>query len=327
MSSAVSASPRGRKPPGNHLLRNVGIVLVVAIVAVAGVTLALTHPPHPASSQVTVLATFYPVYDFARNVGGDRVNVSLLVPMTVDVHAFEPSPSSVAAVANARVLLYSGAGLEPWIPAIVSAADNPGLIEVDSSHGVSLLPVAAQYQQNGRTVDPHIWLDPVLAKQQVENILNGLIQADPADAAYFTANADNYTAKLDLLNSEAINLSAHAVTRDFVTFHEAFGYFAQQYNLTQIPIAGPFEEDPTPTDIQNVIDAIHAHRLCYVGYESLENPAIAQGIASQTNATLILMDPIEGLSPTDQSLGATYLTKMQADFDSFSLALNHVGCT
>ncbi|MCI4354456.1 MAG: zinc ABC transporter substrate-binding protein, partial [Thermoplasmata archaeon] len=105
-----------------------------------------------------------------------------------------------------------------------------------------------------------------------------------------------------------------------------FAYFAQQYNLTQVPIAGPFEEDPTPSDIQNVVDTIRSGQLCYVGYESLSNPALAQAIATETNATLILMDPIEGLSAQDQSTGQTYLTKMQADLSSFSLALNHVGC-
>jgi zinc transport system substrate-binding protein len=311
---------------GPHAARNAFLIAVVVALVLAGTYVVVTSGPAAQGAGVKVLTTFYPIYDYTRNIGGDRINVSLLVPMTLDVHAFDPTPSSVQAVATANLLIYNGAGLEPWIPNLVAAADNHGLVLVDSSANISLLPVPPAFQKENRTIDPHVWLDPVLAKQQVSNILKGLIRADPTNAAYFTANARAYEAKLDILHSEFLNLTANPATRYFVTFHEAFAYFAKEYNVTQIPIAGPFEEDPTPSEIQNVIDAVRAHHLCYVGYESLTNPAIAQSIASQTNATLVRLDPIEGLSQTDQALGKTYLLKMQDDFTSFALALNHVGC-
>jgi len=305
----------------------IGIAMVVLVV-LSGVYLysRQVHVVQQTGGQIRVLATFYPVYDFAANVGGNRISLSLLVPETVDVHAFEPTPQSIQEVATANVLIFSGAGLEPWIPQVIAAAGNPGLVLVDSSQGISLLPVPSQFQRGNRTVDPHIWLDPLLAKQQVTNILNGLIKADPNDRDYFTSNAEKYIAKLDALNSEISDVAAHAKTRYFVTFHEAFAYFARRYNLTQISIAGPFEEEPTPGDISNVVATINGYRLCYVGYESLENPSISQSIASQTHATLILMDPIEGLSQSDQAAGKDYLTKMQDDLGSFKLALNSVGC-
>jgi zinc transport system substrate-binding protein len=272
-----------------------------------------------------VLATFYPLYDFAQNIGGDKIEASILVPETVDVHDFEPTPSSIQLVAYADVLIYNGAGLETWISEIVSAADNPNLVLVDSSQGVQLLPVSSEFQRNNETADPHIWLDPVLAKQQVSNILQGLIQADPTDSQYFTQNAQAYQAKLEALNSNAITATSNVATRYFVTFHEAFGYFAKQYNLTQIPIAGPFQEEPTPSDIQNVISAIHQYHLLYVGYESLENPTIPQSISSQTNATLIQMNPIEGLTAEEKAAGDNYITLMQQVIQSIGLALSVVG--
>jgi len=278
-----------------------------------------TAPP------LKVVATFYPLYDFAQNVGGDKASVSILVPETVDVHDFDYTPSSITQVASADVLIYNGADLEPWIPRVVSSADNPKLVIVDSSQNITLLPVSPQFQKDNRTVDPHIWLDPVLAKQQVNNILQGLIRADPADQQYFTTNAQNYEAKLDYLNSQILNATTNVETRKFVTFHEAFAYFAQQYNLTQLSITGPFEEEPTPSDIVNVVNAINSYRLKYVGYESLENPAISQSIAADTNATLILMNPIEGLTTSDQAAGKTYLILMQEDLTNILLALNSVG--
>jgi zinc transport system substrate-binding protein len=321
ISVAVGEAPRKNK-------RLMTVAAAVAAVVVAGGLFVVFSPRTSAAPhETTVLATFYPVYDMALNIGGNRVKIDLLVPMNVDVHKFDPAPSAVKAVADADVLIYSGAGLEPWIGTITAAAENPHLVLVDSSAGITLKDVPPQFQAENRTTDPHIWLDPILGKKQAANILTGLIRADPPDEAYFRANAANFTAKLDLLNEEAVNLTASVATRSFVTFHEAFVYFAGEYNLTQIPVSGPFEEDPTPSDIQGVIDAIHAKHLCYVGYESLENPAIPQSIASQTNATLILLDPIEGLKETDQALGKTYVIKMQDNLNAFALALNHVGCS
>ena len=303
----------------------VGVLITVIIVAaVAGLYLTNNTGTSP-SSKITVLTTFYPIYDFAQNVGGDKVSVSLLVPETVDVHDFEPTPSSIEAVSSANVLIYSGAGLEPWIQNVITSAGNPNLITVDTSQGITLLPVSAQFQQGNRTIDPHIWLNPEDAKQQVNNILQGLIKADPADTQYFTDNANAYEAKLDELNTEAINATTNTATNVFVTFHEAFAYFAKQYNVTQLSILGPFEEEPNPTDIQNVITAINQYHLKYVGYESLENPAISQSISSQTNATLINMNPIEGLTTQEKANGDNYISLMQQDIANIHLALSTVG--
>ena len=302
------------------------LVAVIIVAAIAGLYLT-NNTGTKTSSTLQVLATFYPLLDFAQNVGGDKVNVTLLVPETVDVHEFEPTPSSIEAVASANVLVYNGAGLEPWIGDVVSAADNSKLVQVDTSQGIQLLPVSAEFQKDNRTIDPHIWLDPLNAKQQVNNILQGLIKADPADTQYFTQNAQTYDAKLDALNAQIISIttSPNVKTHYFITFHEAFAYFAKQYNLTQLPISGPFEEEPTPSDIQNVITAIHQYHLLYVGYESLENPAISQSIASQTNATLVPMNPIEGLTAQEKAAGDNYISLMQATVANIQLALDNVG--
>src|SRR5712664_1085115 len=232
-------------------IRRAYAIIALVAVALVGSTAAVNHyyPIFQSPSQkIKVLATFYPVYDYARNVAGDRADVSLLVPMTVDVHDFEPTPSSIQAVSTANVLVYSGAGLEPWIPQIVSSANNPKLIQVDSSQGVSLIQVPPQFQKDKRAIDPHIWLDPVLAKKQVDNIVQGLIKADPSDQAYFTANAKAYQAKLDFLNSEMVNATMTAATREFVPFHVAFGYFAKEYGLNQTAVFGPFEASPSAQD-------------------------------------------------------------------------------
>ncbi|HVP27214.1 MAG TPA: zinc ABC transporter substrate-binding protein [Candidatus Bathyarchaeia archaeon] len=304
-------------------------VIAIAIMAVGAlIGFYVTSNSSQTSSGLKVLATFYPLYDFAQNVGGDKINASILVPETVDVHDFEPTPLDIQNIATADVLIYNGADLEKtWLSGAVSASGNTKLILVDTSQNITLLPVAQQFQSGNRTVDPHIWLDPILAKQQVNNILQGLIKADPADSQYFTQNAQVYDAKLDTLNSQIVTIttSPNVKTRYFVTFHEAFAYFAKEYNFTQIPISGPFQEEPTPNDIQNVIAAINQYHLLYVGYESLENPAIPQSIARDTNATLIHMDPIEGLTVEEKAAGKDYISLMQETVSNIELALDNVG--
>ncbi len=312
--------------------REFKIILVVTITGIAvGSAYATSRILTSQSScqpGVPVLATFFPVYDFARHIMTDTASISLLVPMTVDVHDFTPDACSIQQVAAARVLIYSGAGLEPWISQLVTAADNPNLVLVDSSQGIATINVPPEWQAVGRVVDPHIWLDPVIAKQQLNNILRGLIKAYPSNNDTLTANAKSYDEQLDYLNSAIMDATNFHVikTRYFVTFHTAFAYFAQQYNLTQIPVFGPFEDSPTAQDIQNVTSAIQKYQLCYVGYESLENPAIPQAIAANTHATLVHMDPIEGLTTAEQAAGKTYIDLMYEDLHNIALALDNVGC-
>ena len=301
------------------------LFVVIAVVAVSGYAILSAEQPQPPKSSLTVLATFYPLYDFASNVAGDKARVSILVPGSIDIHNFEPTPSDIEKVATADVLIINGAGLEPWVPQLLAAIDRPNLKVVDTSQSVVLLEVPSEFQRQGRSIAPHIWLDPTRARQQVENIAQALMGADPANAAYYRANADAYEVKMKALDVEIWGMVAKAKSRYFVTFHEAFAYYANRYNLTQIPIQGPFQEEPTPSDIQSVVSAIRHYHLRYVGYEPLENQAIPEAVSGQTNATLIVMDPIEGLTPADLAAGRDYIALMREDAQNIAVALNNVG--
>ena len=158
--------------------------------------------------MLKVLATFFPLQDWAAAVGGDKANVSLLVPVSIDVHEFEPSPAAIQAIAEANILILNGVGLEPWASDAIAAAGNPHLVVVDCSVGISLIKVPPQFQVGNRTIDPHIWNDPVDAIAMVKNMLAGFIQADPSDASYFTANANAYENALQVLNQEFIDLTS-----------------------------------------------------------------------------------------------------------------------
>src|ERR1700690_822527 len=133
--------------------RTYAIIAVLIGIILAGTIagLYLSNQSPSTSSKLKVIATFYPLYDFAQNIGGNKTDVSILVPETVDVHAFEPTPSSIAEVSSADVLVYNGAGLEPWIQDVISAAGNSKLIQVDSSQGINLVPVPSQFQRGNQT--------------------------------------------------------------------------------------------------------------------------------------------------------------------------------
>lgn len=316
----------------------VGLTLVLVVVAAfAGYGVGSmanesgSNPSGNASSSssgagLKVLATFFPVYDDAIDVLGDKGTVTLLVPFSVDVHQFEPTPSSIQLVRQADVLVYNGAGLEPWVPQIVASAGNSKLIQVNASEGLPLILVPSEYQKNNRTIDPHAWNDPVLAQMQVKNILQGLIKADPSDEPYFTANANALIAKFQFMDEELRTGTANVATRTFVSFHEAFGYLAKEYNLVEVPLAGPFEEEQTPSDISKAVAAINQNHLCVCFAESLENPAPIEAVAAQTHAHVWILDPIEGLSQSDANADVTYLVMMQQNIYTLLQALNQANC-
>jgi zinc transport system substrate-binding protein len=311
-----------------------GALLVVVLMLASGFMGYELRPGETISQTTTgsnspglrVLATFFPVYDDAVDILGGRGNVTLLVPYSVDVHEYEPTPGAVMAVSSAQVLIYNGAGLEPWIPQLVAAADNPKLIQVNASQGIPLIRVPSEFQKDNRTVDPHVWNDPVLAQLQVTNILQGLIAADPSGAQYYMANADSLNARFQFMDQELRDGTSNEATRTFVSFHLAFQYLANQYNLVQVPIAGPFEEEPTPTDIQSAVQAINQNHLCVAFAESLENPAPVQAVVSQTKAHVWILDPIEGLSASDYNAGVTYVEKMQQNIYTLLQSLNQANC-
>jgi zinc transport system substrate-binding protein len=308
-------------------------VLVLILVASAGVSgffLGLITQSPTRTSQgpggLKVLATFFPVYYDSIDVLGTKGNVTLLVPFSVDVHQFEPTPSAVLALQSADVLVFNGAGLEPWIPSIVAAAGNSKLVLINASQGIPLIQVPQQYQKGNRTIDPHVWIDPILAQSQVNNILQGLIKADLGDASYFTANANALNARFQFMDQELKAGTASVATRTFISFHEAFGYLAKEYNLVQVSIGGPFDEEPTPTEISNAVAAINQNHLCVAFAESLENPAPVDAVASQTHAHVWILDPKEGLSASDVNAGVTYVVKMQVDIYALLQSLNQANC-
>jgi zinc transport system substrate-binding protein len=255
--------------------------------------------------RLKVIASFFPLYDFAKNIVGNKANVTVMVPIGSEPHDWEPTIQQVQEINSADVFIFNGAGIDKWAEGI---KNGPKLI-VNASEGLPLL------RDSSGQADPHTWLDPVMAKQQVELIRDGIIKADPQNAAYYKQNAQDYLAKLDSLNSNFTKgLSKNNCNiRDFIAFHKAFTYFANRYNLTQHSLLG---EDPegeiAPQTLQQMIDLAKQHNIHVVYSEDLLDPRLANVIASSIpNGKDELLSPLEGLKPDEQKAGLGYIDKME----------------
>ena len=292
-------------------------ILIIIIVS-AAVIYFLSPTPPATSGKMQVVTSFFPMYDFSRNVGGDKVEVSLLAPVGVEVHDWEPKTDDIQKVLSAEVFVYNGLGLEPWIDALKEAASSSKVVFVETSEGLDAELLT--YAEGG--TDPHIWLDPVIAKHQVEKILEGFKQADPENADYYESNAKQYQAKLDELDAEIRGTLTAYTKKEFITFHEAFSYFAKRYGLTQIYLLPRGQEEPSPSDVVTVIETAKAKNITVTYAEPLSDPVLAVEVALQIlNGRVLVLDPAEEVPLSEIEAGKDYLSIMRQNVSNLEEGL------
>jgi zinc/manganese transport system substrate-binding protein len=216
-----------------------------------------------------VVITFLPVYLFTKAVTGDVADVEILVPPGTDIHDYQATPDNVKAIATANVLVKNGLGLEAFLTETVKNAKNTKLVEIDVSTSIKVIndisPVEETNEKDHKyehtAGNPHVWLDPVFAKQQVINIRDGLITADPGNKTTYEANAAAYIQELDNLNNEFRRTLQKTPNCTFITFHDAFPYMAKRYNLKQMAVVEIPEDQLSPADVQNAINAVKKYKV------------------------------------------------------------------
>lgn len=266
--------------------------------------------------QIKVVASFFPMFEFVKGVGGDRVQASVLIPIGSEPHDFDPTINQISTAQSADLIVYNGAGMESlWINKI-----NPKFA-VDTSQGLSLLSSSDKEAHNG--VDPHIWLDPISAEHQVNMIRDALIKVDPKNAGYYKTNTQKFIAKLDALNSEIKSGLSHCNKKDFVSFHNAFNYFAHRYGLIQHPIQGLSPEgEILPQKIQEIIQLSNNLGINVIYSEDLVDPRSAQVIADEIpNGKVLVLSPIEGIKAEEIKSGVSYFDKMHQDLANLKIGL------
>jgi zinc transport system substrate-binding protein len=289
-----------------------GVVLrIVLIIIVVGLTSACGTSGNTAGSKRrTVVAAFYPLAFAAERIGGPLIVVENLTPPGAEPHDLELAPRAVARIETAGVVLYLSHGFQPAVSDAVKQAQGR---TVDVLAG---LPLHANVGgEKGLSADPHVWLDPVLFARIVGRI--GAVLHDAKRAVLLQADLR----RLDLAYRRGL---AYCVRRDIVTSHAAFGYLAQRYGLTQVPITGLApESEPSPQQLARVVRIVRRTHSTTVFFERLVSPRLADTVARETGARTAVLDPIEGLTPAEQSRGETYLSLMRETLAALRKAL---GC-
>jgi len=271
----------------------------------------LSEPIAQQSSKINVVASFFPIYEFAKQVGGDRVNIMTLIPAGVEPHDYEPTIQQLQEAENADVVFFNGLGFEDsWIGRI----NNDNLVDTSSLLNLS---------QGSKTRNPHVWLDPVLAKAQVQQVENALIEIDPNNKLYYQNNAMNFTAELDALDSEIKNVLQTCNKKDFVAFHDAFGYFANRYGLIQHSVQGISPEgEVLPQRIEQTIRLADDLGLNVIYAEELVDPRFAGVIAQEIpNGKVLVLSPLEGIEKEEMDTGIGYLDKMEQNISNLKVGL------
>ena len=243
--------------------------------------LLASAPPVRAQDRLNVVASFSILGDLAKNVGGDHVSVTTLVGPNGDVHVYTPAPADAKKVADAKVLVINGLGLEGWLPRLLQASGGRAPTVI-ATKGIAPLKL-------GSGADPHAWQSVVNAKIYVANIRDALVAADPADAEVFRNQAQTYLAKLDALDREVGEAVARIPQdhRKVISTHDAFGYFAAAYGIAFIAPEGvSTESEASARDIAGIISQIKASKIPAVFLENISDPRLMQRIAAESGARI-----------------------------------------
>ncbi|OGW32613.1 MAG: hypothetical protein A2X59_02150 [Nitrospirae bacterium GWC2_42_7] len=254
------------------------------------------------SEKLRVVASIAPLADFAKQVGGDKADVLLLLPPGASGHTYEPSPRMMQKTSKAQVFIKIGAGLEFWADKLITAA-NRDVIVVNCSEGIELIEGNGHSHDHDKgfklnnihTADPHIWLDPVICITIVKKIEDSFSKADPVNSSYYKKNAAAYLTKLSALDREIEEKVKTFSIKEYVTFHQAWNYFSRRYGLR---VAGVIEEspgkEPSPKHISKILKELKRINIKVVFAEPQSSAKIAEAIAREAGGKVLTLDPVGG---------------------------------
>jgi zinc transport system substrate-binding protein len=316
-------------------MRERALFPLIVICMVALITAACQKEQDRTSQpkKLSVVATLFPLYDFAKEIVGNKADVTLLLPPGVEAHSFEPKPGDMITINNAGIFLYTGAYMEPWVEKILQATDNKDLIVIDTSKGVTLLksttgqekdhgPNAQGHNEHG-VYDPHIWLDFANAQKIVDSILEGVTRQDPANKDFYAKNATLYKTKLQALDEKFKETFSSCKKDTFVhSGHFAFNYLASRYNLHYISAyGGSPNAEPTPGKIIELKKFILEHGIKYIYYEELITPRIAEILNKETGVQLLKLSGAHNIGKDDLKQGKTFIGLMEDNLTNLKVGL------
>ena len=275
-----------------------------------------------ADGRIQIVASLFPQYDFAREICGDKANISLLLPAGTDSHAYEPTPSDIVKIGNADLFLYTGDDMEPWASRLT---ENVSGTVVDVSVGA--VAITAHHDSTSPhshdVTEPHIWTNPQNAMIMTENILEAVCIKDAENADFYRQNAAEYIEKLKELDSD-FETVVQASARKTIYFggHFALRHFTERYGLSYVAAfdscAG--EAEPSASVLTEMINKMKRADIPAIYYEELSTPRAAEMIAAETGAKMLLFHSCHNISSTE--VGETYLSLMKKNLENLKIGLN-----
>ena len=248
------------------------------------VAVSLAFGTAQSADKVPVTATFSILGDLVRVVGGERVSVTTLVGPDEDAHVFEPKPANARAIVQSRLLVVNGLGFEPWAQKLVRSAGFKGDTLV-ASKGIK--PRLMANEKGRDETDPHAWQNPLNVMMYARNIAGSLAKVDPAGAAVYQANADNYVKDLQALDAEtkAQFAAIPADKRKVITSHDAFGYFGAQYQVKFLAPQGMSTDgEPSARQVALLIRQIQREKIKAVFVENMSSPRLLAQLSKDAGA-------------------------------------------
>lgn len=318
------------------------IVLIIIFAIITILISSLTQNNSEKNGKIEVVATLFPQYDFVKHVGGDKVNVSLLLPPGIESHTYEPTPKDMVNINNSDLFIYTGKEMEPWADSLI-AGMKKNVNVLDLSKTVSLINTEEfeeehemeenedehneqhhHEDEHNHEYDPHIWLNPQYAIKMVESIKDELCKIDPENTQYYTTNANEYIKEIEQLDNDFENVISQSEKRK-IAFGGAFAYayFVERYNLDFITAYSACGENVEPSTIQikNVIDYIKDNKLPVVFCKEYTNAKIAQTIAENTGAKVLVFNTVHNVSKSEIENNASYVSIMKQNLENIKIAL------
>lgn len=284
---------------------------------------------------IKVYASFYPLYDFAKKVGGELVDGHVIVPDGADPHSFEPSPKLLTQLETADVFIYNGLGMEPWLEGVLELLEDKDIIIIEASKDLDLIKFSKgddhdhdhekddhDHDHDHGEYDPHIWLDPIHVMEISERIKESFVEIDSNNIGIYEGNFIAFRRQLEQLDEDFKEELKDIVRRKILVSHSAFGYLAHRYDIEQISIAGvsPHEE-PSPKRLSELTKKAQEYNIKYIFFEVLANPRTAEVLANETNLETLMLYNIEGLTAEQRQAGEDYISLMYKNLENLKKAL------
>ncbi|WP_241675068.1 metal ABC transporter solute-binding protein, Zn/Mn family [Paenibacillus luteus] len=296
------------------------------------------------NQQVSVVTSFYPLYFLASEIGGEHVKAVNLVAAGVEPHDWTPKSRDLDTASKAQLFLYHGAGLEGWVDGFLKGLSKDStVITKEISDGIALIEGTEDEHEDEHAddhehedehadeeahdhdhggLDPHTWVSPKSALKLAENVKNSLIEVDSANQADYEKNYEALKLKIEAIDADYTAKLSQTTNKNIVTSHQAFGYLARDYGLKQISIMGLSPDaEPRAQDLLNIAKYVKANGVKYIFFEELVSDQLAKTLASEADVETMVLNPLEGLTPSQEKEGETYLSLMERNLQNLVQAL------